>query len=490
MLTRLRARSCRRTAPRTAKIEFTAAFADEPEPLFDPEDSLRDNDDGWADYTRLSHPRHAVFAVDEPVDGPRRATACGCAASSIRRPPATAPCASAAGGLRCRRASAWTELVGDPGDPSNCRDELRDAAEAPRRDARTATAGDGRAAAGVRAPHLYVHPRQLARQRRGGRAGRARGVPAAARRAPAPIGSPWPAGSSRRRIRSPPRVMVNRLWQELFGIGLVETAEDFGTTGTLAVAPGAARPPRAAIPERPRAGASSRLLRDLVLSATYRQEGTAPPEKLAADPRNRLLARGPRTRLIGRDGARPGAGALGPLVAEDVRPAGHAAAAGRACGGRFTTAPSGRAAEGEDRYRRAVYTYWKRTSGYPSLLTFDAPSRDVCVARRIADQHAAAGARHAERPGLHRAGRKAWPSGWKPAGADADAQIAAGYQLGHRASESPRGKARAAWSNCTTRPPPRSTPIPTPPAKLAADARALRRLRRSSPTRSSTSTRC
>jgi hypothetical protein len=124
------------------------------------------------------------------------------------------------------------------------------------------------------------------------------------------------------------------------------------------------------------------MLRDLVLSATYRQSGDTTPEKLSRDPRNRLLSRGPRTRLSAemiRDQAlvlsgRFSSKMFGPPVMPP-QPEGV-----------WRSVYNGavwKTSEGEDHYRRAVYTYWKRTSGYPSMLTFDAPSRDVCVVRRV-----------------------------------------------------------------------------------------------------------
>ena len=115
---------------------------------------------------------------------------------------------------------------------------------------------------------------------------------------------------------------------------------------------------------------------------TYRQTNHASAEAYQRDPRNRLLSRGPRTRLTAemvRDQALRASGLLtdslgGPSVMPPQPD------------GVWQTVYSGAqwdTAEGEQRYRRGLYTYWKRTSPYPSFLTFDAPSRDVCTARRI-----------------------------------------------------------------------------------------------------------
>lgn len=177
------------------------------------------------------------------------------------------------------------------------------------------------------------------------------------------------------------RVLANRLWAEMFGLGIVETQEDFGTSGTgpsnqdlldhLAL--------------RLQGGDSWHIkpfLREIALSATYRQTSKASARLIDVDPRNRLLARGPRQRLSAemiRDQALQLSGRLarqtfGPPVFPP-QPDGIWKSVYNGASWKNST--------GEDRYRRALYTFHKRTSGYPALLTFDAPARDVCSARRI-----------------------------------------------------------------------------------------------------------
>jgi hypothetical protein len=126
-----------------------------------------------------------------------------------------------------------------------------------------------------------------------------------------------------------------------------------------------------------------RMLKLLVMSATYRQSSQLTPEALAKDPRDRLLSRAPRYRLeaeIVRDQALELAGLLshkshGPSVYPPQPPGLWQAAFN---GDRtWTTSP------GEDRYRRGLYTFWRRTVPYPSMATFDAPSRELCTVRRI-----------------------------------------------------------------------------------------------------------
>lgn len=177
------------------------------------------------------------------------------------------------------------------------------------------------------------------------------------------------------------RVTVNRLWSEMFGIGLVETLEDFGSSG---------QPPAnqalldhlALRFENELAWSCKRLLREIVLSATYRQDARTTPKLATRDPRNRLLARGPRNRLSAemvRDQALAVSGMLSPkMFGPAVMPPQPE--------GVWDIVYSGakwEAATGEDRYRRAVYTLLRRTATYPSYLTFDMPSREICVSRRI-----------------------------------------------------------------------------------------------------------
>jgi mono/diheme cytochrome c family protein len=177
------------------------------------------------------------------------------------------------------------------------------------------------------------------------------------------------------------RVAVNRLWQEVFGIGIVETAEDFGNQGEPPMHPELLD---WLATEYMRLGWDTKaILRLMVTSAAYRQASNAPAELTARDPFNRLLARGPRVRLSAeavRDQALAAAGLLsqkmhGPPV-HPPQPVNGLAAA-------FGTSTDWETSAGEDRYRRALYTRWRRNLPYASMLTFDAPERTVCSIRRI-----------------------------------------------------------------------------------------------------------
>jgi len=177
------------------------------------------------------------------------------------------------------------------------------------------------------------------------------------------------------------RVAVNRMWAQLFGVGLVATEEDFGTQGLPPTHPEVLD--WLAVEFRTSGWDMKDLLKQIVMSATYRQSSTPGPAALERDPPNRYLSRGPRARLeaeMVRDQALAIAGLLsrtqgGPSVYPPQPPNLWRAA----FNGQRTWATS----EGDDRYRRGLYTYWRRTVPYPSMAAFDAPSREICTLRRI-----------------------------------------------------------------------------------------------------------
>jgi mono/diheme cytochrome c family protein len=180
------------------------------------------------------------------------------------------------------------------------------------------------------------------------------------------------------------RVAVNRFWQQLFGTGLVKTAEDFGSQG---------EPPShpelldwLAVQFMDDGWDVKRFMKRLVMSATYRQSSKATPDRLAKDPANRLLARGPRYRLDAemlRDQALFVSGLLverlgGPSV-KPPQPAGLWEAVGYTSSNTAKFVPDRGA---EKVHRRSLYTFWKRTAPPPQMSAFDAPSRESCLIRR------------------------------------------------------------------------------------------------------------
>ena len=177
------------------------------------------------------------------------------------------------------------------------------------------------------------------------------------------------------------RVTVNRFWEQLFGNGLVESMEDFGSQGTQPSHP-ELLDWLAMNFQHQQGWQVKKLLKLLVLSHTYRQSSVVTPELIEKDPANRLLARGPRFRLTAeqvRDQALSVGGLLSnKLYGESVMPIQPEGVWKVVYSDmKWETSP------GEDAFRRAVYTFWRRSSPYPSLLTFDAAGREICVSRRI-----------------------------------------------------------------------------------------------------------
>ncbi|TAH27310.1 MAG: DUF1553 domain-containing protein [Cytophagales bacterium] len=177
------------------------------------------------------------------------------------------------------------------------------------------------------------------------------------------------------------RVAVNRFWEQIFGVGIVETLEDFGSQG--------------AKPSHPELldylavyfmedcnWSMKKIIKTILMSSTYRQSSVVSKEALNIDPKNKYLLRGARFRLSSeqiRDQALSVAGILSPkMFGPSVMP--------YQPDGIWQTVYNGNnwiTSKGEDKYRRALYTYIKRSSPYPAYLNFDSPSREFCLVRRI-----------------------------------------------------------------------------------------------------------
>jgi len=179
------------------------------------------------------------------------------------------------------------------------------------------------------------------------------------------------------------RVTVNRMWSEIFGAGLVETTEDFGVMG--------GRPSHPelldwlALDFREHGWDVKRFYKQLVMSAAYRQSARVTPQLLEVDPRNRLLARGPRFRMDGemlRDTALAASGLLvekigGPSV-KPYQPAGVWEAGSHQISDTKTYTQD----HGDALYRRSLYTFWKRMATMPDMDALDVPVRDAACTRR------------------------------------------------------------------------------------------------------------
>ncbi|OYP38365.1 PSD1 and planctomycete cytochrome C domain-containing protein [Rhodopirellula sp. MGV] len=177
------------------------------------------------------------------------------------------------------------------------------------------------------------------------------------------------------------RVTANRAWREFFGTGIVKTSGDFGTQSETPTHPELIDYLDQRLRDQSPNGwqwSIKRLHREIVLSATYRQAIAPPPE---TDPSNRLLSSFPYRRYDAeriRDAFLSAAGLLSDEIGgPSVRPPQPSAVTQIAYGN-----PAWQASDGADRYRRSLYTFSKRTAPFAAYATFDAPSGEVCIAKR------------------------------------------------------------------------------------------------------------
>ena len=225
------------------------------------------------------------------------------------------------------------------------------------------------------------------------------------------------------------RVTVNRLWQSVFGTGLVRTSEDFGVQG---------EPPShpelldwLAIEFQQSGWNVKSLLKTILTSATYRQNSRATPELIAQDPENRLLARGPRFRLQAefvRDQALAASGLLvRKLGGPSVKPYHPSGLYEQITAGNGTNVYV--VGKGDELYRRSLYTYWKRSVPNPAMLIFDAPFRETCVLRRPRTNTPLQALNLLNDPTYIEAARCLAERMMREGGSDADSQIVFGFRL-------------------------------------------------------------
>jgi mono/diheme cytochrome c family protein len=236
------------------------------------------------------------------------------------------------------------------------------------------------------------------------------------------------------------RVIVNRLWQQYFGQGLVVSPEDFGMRCETPSHPelldwlavefrdGATVRQDGAI-DRDSQWSLKRIHKLIVMSATYRQSSTIKPESLQADPTNRLLARAPRLRVEAegvRDIALRASGLLslkigGPSVYPPI-PEGAMAVS-------FRSRSVWETSKGEDKYRRGMYTFWKRSVPYPSMSVFDAPNADMSCSRRTRSNSPLQALTTLNDAAFMEAAQSLALRVWKEGGADERAKMIYGFRL-------------------------------------------------------------
>ncbi len=183
------------------------------------------------------------------------------------------------------------------------------------------------------------------------------------------------------------RVLVNRIWQHLFGRGLVSTSDDFGSQGSLPTHPQLLD--WLAVDMIEHGWDIQYMMKKIMTSATYRQQSNVDGRSAAQDPENKFLARGPRYRMnyeMIRDNVLAASGLLnreigGPSV-KPYQPPGlwEELTVG---GDAFRGEAGYKMDKGDNQYRRSLYTYWRRTIPPPTMMTFDNPQREFCEVKRV-----------------------------------------------------------------------------------------------------------
>lgn len=362
-------------------LKLIDVIPDEAHPIHDPLESLKKGGDGWGTHYKFFRPRHATFVLDQsatiaPGDTLRLALVNG--GSYL----ASFPMVAKRGRIALSSDPAWINLQTDPAIAS-ARRELRESSaelakiphveipvitELPPGHSRVTTffnrgnwLDKGHVIESSDTPHVF--PRLKAESGKPTRLDLAKWI--------ASPGNPLTA-----------RVAVNRFWLELFGVGIVPTPEDFGSAGEKPTHPELLDTLAVEFATDMKWSMKT-LLRKYITSSAYRQANIVTPELRELDADNRLVARGPRQRLTGemaRDAALTSSGLLHSQL--------HGAPA-------FPPIPPGvwkpfvaskwdTPKPGDpQRYRRAVYTFWKRSIPYPTFATFDAPTREMCSKRRM-----------------------------------------------------------------------------------------------------------
>ena len=362
-------------------LELAHVIGDEPDPFFDPRETLRERShQGFAAYSRIHYPRQAAIVLAEPVDVPagakleleliHRVQVLGAFSLVTRR-----------GCLSVTDDPRLTELLHD--------EEVRD------RKSRLVGLQSRRGLIkSTPIPVLEERPDHLARPthvfERGLFLTKGAEVQPSVPDSLPPLSTeaqhPRLALAKWLVSRENPltaRVAVNRFWARLFGTGLVETEEDFGSSGE--------RPSHPELLDylalrfqNEHDWSTKSLLREIVLSRTYRQSSRVRPDIYERDPQNRLLATGPRHRLPAELIRDQGLAVSGLLSEKMFGPPVHPPIPDGVwkpfqAGDKWNTPAVG----DEDRYRRSIYTYTKRSIPYPMFAAFDAPSREFCTPRRL-----------------------------------------------------------------------------------------------------------
>lgn len=360
-------------------IEFERVISDETHPRIPPELSLDEkNPQGWSNYPKQHYPSWAVFIPDSPVTVPEGSVIKFVIHNKASHDGGQQPV------LRRFRFSSSNDPAWDTlsrSEKITRLDSRRVALETQLDDIETSTV-----------PFIGERPAAYARQTnvflRGDWMSRGEKVTPKVPKLLADATSAPPQNrlelarwivSDENPLTA--RFTANRIWAQMFGRGIVETLEDFGTPGIPPTHP-KLLDYLALRFKGPLAWSRKALIREIALSATYRQSSRVTPEQAERDPRNTWLSRAPQKRLTA-EMTRDNALAVSGLLSDKMFGAPVMPLQPDGVWRTVYNKDVWETSEGSDRYRRAIYTYWKRSNPYPSFITFDAPSRDVCSPRRL-----------------------------------------------------------------------------------------------------------
>lgn len=411
----------------STRIPLFEGIADEPHPMFDPNLSIKGDERAWGTYSKIFAPRHATFVLAQPLTIPP--------GSKLRVTLkngyiylSSYPMVVKRGRIALTDHTGWIQHRDEP--------VVVEAKETIDR-ARRKLAEIPSVATPVMAERDPAFPRATHVFHRGNWLDKTEFVKEADTPAVFPPLRKTGARATRldlaKWVASPEnpltaRVAVNRLWLELFGVGIVPTPEDFGSAGSPPTHPELLD--NLAVRFSTEMGWSVKsMLRELVTSATYQQNSMVTPALAERDADNRLLARGPRQRLTAemmRDHALTAAGLIhhqigGPPTFPPLPPGVWKPFVKDA----WTTPDPGN----PERYRRSIYIYFKRSILYPLFSSFDVPTRDISSKRRLVSNTPLQAlttlndaAFHEASLGLSRRMREAAP-------ADIDSAISHGYRI-------------------------------------------------------------
>ncbi|MDP2042391.1 MAG: DUF1553 domain-containing protein [Algoriphagus sp.] len=222
------------------------------------------------------------------------------------------------------------------------------------------------------------------------------------------------------------RTLVNRVWDQLFGRGIVRTLEDMGSQSDP--------------PSHPELldylawktmndydWSMKSLIREIVTSTTYKQSSVLSAEVFEKDPENQWYSRGPRFRLSAEQ-VRDQALAVSGLISDKMYGPGVKPHQPEGIWQTVYNGESWNESEGEDKYRRGIYTFLKRTSPYPSFITFDAASREVCLSKRLVTNTPLQALVTLNDPVYLEAAKSLGKNTWEKAGKNPEKSISAAYQ--------------------------------------------------------------